>query len=341
MATVVKLPQFGRTMQEGTIVDFMVAVGDQVKSGRPIFEVETDKACMEVESPADGFVKYIIAELGRTLTVGEPVLLLGEKNEQIPQSFIDSLKRKEPAVAAAPVLPDKPPAASAHIKPGETIPLSRQQKLTAERMLQSKRQIPCFYLFVKADVTELVSLRGELNKSSTPKISYNDFIMRAVAVALEKFPLMAGRLAGDTILLPESIDIGLAVFAPAGLVVPVIRNVQKKDVAGIANDSSVLIEKARNNKLSLADLEDGCITISNLGSYGIDSFIPIVLPGQCAILGIGRITDTCVPSDHDIMVRKLMSITLSADHRIVNGAYAGQFLDFVRKLLEDTSTFSK
>jgi len=339
MATVVKLPQFGRTMREGTIVDFMVAVGDRVKRGDCIFEVETDKACMEVESPADGFVKYIIAELGRTLTVGEPVLLLGEKNEQIPQSFLDSLKRKEPAVAAAPVLPDKPAVVSADIKLGATIPLNRQQKLTGERMLQSKRQIPCFYLTVKADVTELVGLRAELNKSSALKISYNDFIMRAVAVALEKFPLMAGRLAGDTIHLAESIDIGLAVFAPAGLVVPVVRDVKKKDVARIAHDSNVLIEKARNNKLSLADLEDTCITISNLGGLGINSFIPIVIPGQCGILGIGCITDTCVPNDHDIVVRKLMSITLSADHRIVNGAYAAQFLDFVRKLLEDTSTF--
>jgi len=157
---------------------------------------------------------------------------------------------------------------------------------------------------------------------------------------LEKFPIMTGQLVGDAIQLADSIDIGLAVALPDATVVPIIRNVNKKDVAQIARDSNALIEKARNNKLTPADLEGGCITISNLGAFGVDSFIPIVVPGQCSILGIGRITETCVPNDTNIAVRKLMSLTLSVDHKIASGAYAGQFLDFVRKLLEDTSNFA-
>ena len=100
-----------------------------------------------------------------------------------------------------------------------------------------------------------------------------------------------------------------------------------------------MVEKARADKLDLTDLEGGCITVSNLGAFGIDNFIPIVVPGQCSILGIGRITDTCVPSDGDIAVRKLMNMTLSVDHKVANGAYAAQFLDYTRKLLEDNSTF--
>jgi pyruvate dehydrogenase E2 component (dihydrolipoamide acetyltransferase) len=115
--------------------------------------------------------------------------------------------------------------------------------------------------------------------------------------------------------------------------------VNRKDVKQIARDSQALIERARSNRLSPADLEGGCITVSNLGSFGIDSFIAIVVPGQCSILGIGRITDTCVPEDSKILVRKLMNMTLSVDHKVTNGAYAAQFLDFVRKLLEDTATF--
>ncbi|RKY22040.1 MAG: 2-oxo acid dehydrogenase subunit E2, partial [Planctomycetota bacterium] len=124
------------------------------------------------------------------------------------------------------------------------------------------------------------------------------------------------------------------------LVAPIIKDVQKKNVAQIANDSKALIEKARNNKLSPDDLEGGCITVSNLGAFGIESFIPVVVPGQCSILGIGQITDTCVPDNGDIKVRKLMNMTLSVDHKVANGAYAAQFLDYVRKLLEDTSTFA-
>jgi len=106
-----------------------------------------------------------------------------------------------------------------------------------------------------------------------------------------------------------------------------------------ATATKALIEKAQNEKLLLTDLEGACITVSNLGAFGIESFIPIVIPGQCSILGVGRITDACVPDNDSFAVRKLMSLTLSVDHKVADGAYASQFLDFVRKLLEDTSTF--
>jgi len=206
-------------------------------------------------------------------------------------------------------------------------------------MLKSKREIPCFYLNVRADLTNLVQLRDRLNKSGDVKISYNDFIIKAVAIALEKFPLMTGQLFGDTIELAEAINIGLAVAVPAGVIVPVIKDTNKKNVAQIAHDRLALIEKAETNKLSLTDLEGACITITNLGAFGVESFIPIVIPGQASILGVGQIIDTPVPDNSNIAIRKLMSITLSADHRVTNGAYTGQFLDFTRKLLQDPSNF--
>jgi len=406
MAKEVRLPQLGQTMEEGTIVGCMVKVGDEVKKGDVIFEIETDKATLEMESPADGFVKHILAEVDETLAVGAPLLVLGNKDEEVPQSFVDSLKGGAPAAApveqaaaaeatavvaaAEPVKPEPskptakvkasprskklaeelgvslaavagtgpggriteedvrkaaaskpagPSVAAPEIKLGETIPLNRIQKITAQKMLQSKREIPCFYLTIKADVTDIVELRTQLNKTNDVKISYNDFIMRAVAIGLEKFPIMTGQLAGDTIRLAETINIGLAISVPGGLVAPIVKDVNKKDVTRIARDSKTLVEKARSNKLAPTDLEGGCITVSNLGAAGIDSFIPIVVPGQCSILGIGRITDTCVPDNGNILVRKLMNMTLSVDHKVTNGAYAAQFLDFVRKLLEDTATF--
>jgi pyruvate dehydrogenase E2 component (dihydrolipoamide acetyltransferase) len=331
-------------MEEGTIVNCPVKVGDKVRRGDCIFEIETDKTTLEMESPADGFVKYILVEVGQTIPVGEPLMVLGGKDEQVPQRFLDSLKA---AVAAKPAW--QPVGASAvaaettdvktEVKIGKIIPLTKKQRLTSERMLKSKRELPCFHLTVRADVTALVDLRTKLNETAATKISYNDFIIKAVATGLQKFPIMTGQLAGNTIKLPSAINIGLAVSTPDGLVVPVVKDAHKKNVKQIAADSAALIEKARNEKLLLTDLEDACITVSNLGALGIYSFIPIVIPGQCSILGIGRITDTCVPDNGNVSVRKLMNMTLSVDHKIANGAYAAQFLDFTRKLLEDTSNF--
>jgi len=448
----VRLPQLGQTMEEGTIVDCRVKVGDEVKKGDVIFEIETDKATLEMESPADGFVKHIIAEIDQTLPVGAPILVLGDKGEEVPQGFVDSLTGSAPAVAteappeppagktappapaAEPTKPEpskpagkikasprakklaehlgvdlaavtatgpagriteqdvkdaaakKPakaaeptPAASAlqsktagvDVKLGATLPLNRLQRITAERMLKSKLEIPCFYLTVSADVTDLVELRTKLNQTGDVKLAYNDFIIKAVSTGLEKYPIMTGQLAGDAIQLADTINIGLAISVPDGLVAPIVKDVNKKDVRQIARDSQALVEKARSNKLALTDLEGGCITVSNLGALGIESFTPIVVPGQCSILGIGKITDTCVPApasgdasrgsgpdsgsppgrtasrstghltvEPNILVRKLMKMTLSVDHKVANGAYAAQFLDFVRKLLEDTSTFA-
>ena len=364
MATEVRLPQLGETMQDGTIVEWMVKVGDKVKKGDIIFALETDKATLEVQSPADGFVKYILADIDQTLLVGQPVMVLGEKDEEVPQNFIDSLKKEIPAASLQPQNNPAKTAASitkensagdlatitaagpagkvfdlAKVKLGQTIPLNKFQKLTAQRMLNSKRQIPCFYLNVRADVTDLVELRKKLNRKADAEISYNDFIIRAVAIALKKFPLMTGQLETDAVRLAEHINIGLAVSAPNGLIVPVVKDADKKDLKQIAADTKALAGKAENGKLLLTDLEGACITISNLGAFGIEFFIPIVIPGQCSIIGVGQIIDNCVPDDGKGDVRKLMNLTISVDHRIANGTYAAQFIDLVKKLLEDTSTF--
>ena len=146
---------------------------------------------------------------------------------------------------------------------------------------------------------------------------------------------MAGQLKGDFIELAKEIGIGLAISVSDGLVAPIVKGAADTGVAGVAIYNKGLIERAKQGKLSPDDLSGGCITVSNLGGFGIDSFIPIVVPGQCSILGIGRIADTCVPVDGNIMVRKMMNLTLSVDHKVVNGAEAAQFLDFVRKNLQN------
>ena len=415
MAKEIRLPQLGQTMEEGTIVNCLVKVGDEVKRGDVIFEIETDKATLEMESPMGGFVKHIPAEVNQTLPIGAVMMVLGAKDEQVPQSFVDALtggkapatdasataaqaptraapepakpqpskpgkvmasprakklaeelgvdlagikgtgpagkitevdvrnaaEAKPAAAKAAKPAPSARPAATApaaEAKLGSTVPVNRLQRITAERMLKSKQEIPCFYLTVKVDMTELVARRTRVNEAGDVKVAFNDFIMKTVASGLEKYPLMTGQLAGDVIKLADAIHIGLAISVKDGLVAPLVKDVNRKDIKQIARDSQALVERARNDKLDLSDLEGGCITVSNLGAFGIESFIPIVVPGQCSILGIGRIADTCVPDNGNILVRKLMNITLSVDHKVANGAYAAQFLDFVKKMLEDPKT---
>jgi pyruvate dehydrogenase E2 component (dihydrolipoamide acetyltransferase) len=399
MAKEIRLPQLGQTMEEGTIIECMVQLGSEVKKGDVIFEIETDKATLEVESPVEGFVKHIFVEVDQTLPVGQPLLVLGGKDEEVSQDFIDSLKTVKPVetapeaevstipqtseitelkkasekVIASPrakrlakelgvdlssiagsgpagkiteddvkkVSAEEPASTLEKIeeaKLGTTFKINKLQKLTAQRMLNSKHEIPCFYLNVRIDVTKLVEERAKLNEKGDIKISYNDFLIKAFALGLEKFPLMTGQLEGDVIKLAPSINIGLAIETPNGLIVPVVKDVQNKDLKQIARATKELAEKAKSEDLDLTDLEDACITISNLGAFGIESFIPIVIPGQCSIVGVGQIIDTCVPDNKDVAVRKIISINLSVDHKVANGAYASQFLDFVKKLLRDPST---
>ncbi len=343
MAKAVRLPQLGETMEEGTIVGCKVRIGDHVKSGDVLFDIETDKATLEIESPADGYVKQIMAGVEQTYRVGTPLLIIGDKDEQVSDEFVRSLKGA--TVSAAPVRTKAPtpvPVARREIKLGRTIPAGRLQKIAAQKMLRSKQEIPCFYLNVRADVTELAAYRTKFNQASKVEVAYNDFIIKAVAMGLARFPIMTGQLDGDNIKLAASIGIGLAIAVPEGLVAPVVKNPDKKTVVEIARYSRQLIDKAKNNLLTLDDLEGGCITVSNLGAFGIDFFIPIAVPGQCSILGVGQIKEVCIPDDDNpdsIGVRKVMNMTLSVDHKVTNGAYAAQFLDFVKKMLEDPSSF--
>ena len=398
-AKVVKLPQLGQTMEEGTVVTVLVKEGDQVSRGDIVFEVETDKATLEMESSADGVVKAILVSEGQTVPVNSAMLVLADEDEEISQAYIDSLSSPAATTAtesavggstlaveqstgtvSAPVvstgkvfasprakasanelgidLARVNPAPGAHriveadvlaaakagiaagptlagsVKLGERIPVNKLQRITAERMLQSKREIPCFYLTIKADVTDMVELRKEMNKQSGVKVTFNDFIVRATAMALRHYPIMTGQREGDFIRLAEDVHVALAISVGDGLISPIIKDADKKSLVEVADYSADLVTRTRAGKVTLDDLEGACITISNLGGFGISSFIPVVVPGQCSIIGVGGIADTCVPSGRDILIRKMMTLTLSVDHKVANGAEAAQFLDFIKKTLE-------
>ena len=216
-----------------------------------------------------------------------------------------------------------------------TILLTRIQKLISERMLQSKLAKPCFYIETKADVTEMMALRGGLSKSLGVKITSNAFFIRALAVASGKFPIVMGRLNGDNISIAKAINVGFAVHSPQGLVVPVIKDADKKSLGQIAQEDKLLTEKARNNKLTLEDIEPETMAMSNLGVYGIEYFFGIVPPQASAILAVGNVIWTVVPRDGSAVVRKLTRLTLAADVRVVNEIYAARFLRFIADQLEN------
>jgi pyruvate dehydrogenase E2 component (dihydrolipoamide acetyltransferase) len=215
----------------------------------------------------------------------------------------------------------------------KSVPLTRIQKLIGKRMLQSKTEKPCFYLESRADVTELMTLRPKLRKSLGVKVTTNAFYIHALALAVRKYPLMVGTLNGENIKIADAVNVGFAVNAPHGLVVPVIKDADKKSLAQIASLEQTLTEKARDNKLSLQEMEKETIALSNLGAYGIDSFIAIVPPPTSTILAVGNVIPTVVPIDSKPATRKLVSLSLAVDHRIINGSYASQFLSFLIELL--------
>jgi len=219
------------------------------------------------------------------------------------------------------------------------IPLTRIQKLIGQRMLESKLSKPCFSIESKADVTEMMALRPRLGKSLGVRVTSNSFLIRALAVATARHPLMMGRVHAAnsrmTVRIPEAVNVGFPVHAPQGLVVPVIKNADKKALAQIAQLEKQLTEKARSNKLTLEEMQGQTIGLSNLGVYGIDSFCGIVSPVASAILAVGNVIKTAWPDDGQISVRRLMSLALTADRRVVYETYAAGFLNDIIKQLQD------
>jgi pyruvate dehydrogenase E2 component (dihydrolipoamide acetyltransferase) len=214
------------------------------------------------------------------------------------------------------------------------IPLTRIQKLIGERMLNSKLSKPCFYIESKADVTRLMSIRHELRKALGIKITSNAFLIRTLAAAAKEYPMMVGKFNGGNITIADCVNVGFAVNAPQGLVVPVIKNADKKTLAEIARIEKSLTEKALSNKLTLADMEGETIALSNLGAYGIDSFVGIVPPPASTILAVGNVIKMTIPENGNILEKKMLSLTLAIDQRVINGTYAAKFLNFIKEQLQ-------
>jgi len=216
-------------------------------------------------------------------------------------------------------------------------PLSMTGKIIASKMVRSAREIPYFLVTVAVDMTEAADVRGRLNKEKMQRISYNDLVIKACSFALRSFPIVNGACLGETYRINEDVNMGIATDTEEGLVVPVVRNADRKSLDQIAAESAELAEKARNRKLLPDELQGATFTISNMGMLGVESFTAIIPPDQGAILAVGGIADSVVVRDGEPAVRKIMKITLSSDHRIIDGATAARFLNVVKEKLENPS----
>jgi pyruvate dehydrogenase E2 component (dihydrolipoamide acetyltransferase) len=216
------------------------------------------------------------------------------------------------------------------------VPLSPMRRIVGERMTQSKQSAPHFYISMDIDMTAIVVTRNRWKESGERTLpSINDFILSACARALKDFPILNARFTYDGIELLPEINIGMAVALEEGLVVPVIRNADRLSLGELAQQSRQLSEKAQHKKLLPLDYEGGTFTVSNLGMLGVDCFVAIINPPQCAILAVGRTAPRAVADDVGIAVRSMMTATLSADHRIVDGAVAARFLSDIKRRLEN------
>ena len=219
--------------------------------------------------------------------------------------------------------------------PGERMELSAMRQTIAQRMTESKQTVPHFYLVGDVKMRAALAFRKELNSNGDVHITITDLLVRAAGLALKKHPRMNARYEGESIVVNEQANVGVAVAVEDGLFVPVIKDAASRDLGDISQDLKSLAETARAGKLRPDQYEGGCLTISNLGTYGIDYFMPIINPPESCIIGIGRVGEEIVVEDGAMRIEPMMKVSVSADHRVVDGASAAEFFATFRDLLED------
>jgi pyruvate dehydrogenase E2 component (dihydrolipoamide acetyltransferase) len=307
-------------------VDWTVLKG----SGRTGRIVERDVRQAAAEAAAAQKIK--VTPVAQRLAAAEGIdlaeLAALKAGEKIRREDVEAMIASRDAART----PKAPPA-------GTAMPITHIRRVIAGRMVESGLTTAALTLTTEADATELVAIREKLKATLAPAgkpvPSYNDLLIKLTAVALLEHPLLNAYWAEDEIIVHETVHIATAVDTEAGLLVPVIRDVPAKSLQQIAAEASSLAEKARTGQLLADALQGGTFTITNLGAYGIDAFTPIInLPGQCAILGVGRIISKPAAWQEQVALRKMMALSLTFDHRVVDGGPAARFLNTVREYVE-------
>lgn len=400
MATNVILPALGMAQDSGKIVRWLKAEGESVRDGEFIAEIETDKATVELESPAAGRLAHLYAA-GAEAPVGQPIALILADGEAAParaagataasvtasagnghdarQSSVatslqaagshrrlGSPKAKRIAAAhgldiaqitgtgphgevlAADVLnaatgangasgATAGVAAAVTATTGAATSPSRIARLMAERTTQSWTTTPHFFLFRDVEATAFKNWHAQAEKRTTEKLTYTDLLVKVVASALRSHPRLNASWQDGAIVTHDDINIGLAVAVPDGLVVPVIPRADDLSLSAIARHRADIVRRAQAGALRLTDLQGGTFTISNLGMFGIDAFNAIIVSPQAAILAVGALADRVIPVDGEPAVRPMLTLSLSCDHRVVDGAQGARFIATVAELLNDPS----
>ena len=416
MPDFVQMPQLSDTMTEGTLIRWLVKVGDKVDVGDPLAEVETDKATMEMVAFDEGTIGAIYMDEGTKSPVGETLAVIIEEGEEVPEKpasgeqsspnddsdskesgspeepesnggetnestptensegkrikasplakkiakskgvDLNKIKGSGPggrivkkdletadstSSQAAPSTPAPKPKQTL-TEEDQRISLSGMRSIIAQRLLESKTQIPHFYLNIEINAQPLMDLRKQANSAAGEhdnKFTVNDFILKAVASAAASVPQVNASFDGDSIVQFGSVNLSVAIAVDDGLVTPVISGANKKSLLEISLAVKDLAERARSKKLSPDEFSGGTITVSNLGAYGIDNFDAIINPPQAAILSIGSIKNTPVVSDEgNIVPGLIMKVGMSCDHRVIDGAVGAEYLAELKKRIENPAS---
>jgi pyruvate dehydrogenase E2 component (dihydrolipoamide acetyltransferase) len=412
MEEVVLMPRLSDTMTEGVIAGWNKNVGDTVKKGDVLAEIETDKATMELESYKNGKLLYQGAKKGEKIAVNDLLCIIGEDGKvdvdaivaaakgggavaapaaegekkaegaqpasqdsssdssesssngrvkasplakkmaadkgidiskvngtgdggRIVKSDIDNYKPAASAPAATASGKATPAATPAGTVSFDEVPVSQMRKVIAKRLAESKFTAPHFYVTVAIDMDAAVASRAKLNEVSKVKISFNDLVLKACAIALKQHPAVNSSWLGDKIRINHHVNIGVAVAVEDGLLVPVVRFADTKSLSQIAGEVKEFAQKAKDKKLQPSDWEGNTFTISNLGMFGVEEFTAIINPPDACILAVGGISQVPVVKNGNIVVGNVMKVTLSSDHRVVDGASAAAFLQTLKGLLEE------
>jgi pyruvate dehydrogenase E2 component (dihydrolipoamide acetyltransferase) len=324
----ITMPKWGLTMEEGTLVRWMVEVGAKVEPGDELAEVETDKIVNVLENTQSGILRRTVAEEGDVLPVGALLGIITE--EGVSDADIDAFIAGGGSAAAA----EESAAAAPAAPPAEELaPVAGMRAAIAKTVSASWTNIPHYMVTVAIDMGKADALARSMKQAGT-KVSINDLIIKAASTAVRKFPLINASYADKNITMHRDVNMAVAIGLDEGVVMPVIRNCQALSLAEIGVKSRELVALAKDGKLGKEEMSGGTIAISNMGMLGVESFIAIVPPTQSAILAIGSVKDEAVVRDGKIEVAKMMRITISADHRVHDGAYAAKFLGELRTILE-------
>ena len=255
-----------------------------------------------------------------------------------PAAPIVTEEKPAAAPAAAPALSKERVAALAGNAPYTLQPMTAMRRTIARRLTEAKQTVPHFYVSIDCEIDALLKIRAELNTKSSEKISLNDFVIRAAALALRQVPAANASWSEEGILLWDTVDVAVAVALPDGLITPIVKSADRKGLAAIARDTKDLIARARAGKLKLDEFQGGTFSISNMGMYGVRDFAAVINPPHGGILAVGAGEERPIVKAGALAIATVMSCTLSCDHRAVDGATGAQFLAAFKKLVEDPLT---